>query len=298
MRFLATLLVMVPCVVAAYPIPPQSVRQLTEDADLIVVARIADVKVVALPDLDSFAPDTVATLVVEETWNGSAPSTLEVLYGANVSCPAPPRFEVGRRVVAFLSKGEGERYQTVGLSYGTKYPESPAEFEALRKEVAAVVQARRAGGFTLWEERLLLAFARPEERNDLLISMQGDEEGTRALSAKLVDQFERLFIERPSFDAAVPKVLWLIKTRPSKALDAVFADVIETVLSRESAPQWIVESLPLLEARLQKKQRKPRGATTVEAFEVGLGAKQPDDAEVKARWAAMKRAFKLKPSRR
>lgn len=298
MRLLATLLVMVPWMAFAYPIPPQSVRELTEGADLIIVARVAEVKTIAPPDDDFFAPDRVATLVVEETWNGSAPSTLEVLYGANYVCPAPPRFDVGRRVIAFLSRGDEKRYQTVGLSYGTKYPESAAEFETLRKEVAAVVQAQRAGSFKLWEERLLLAFASPATRNDALISLQGGEKGTRALSAKLIDQLERRFIERPSFDAAVPKALWLFKAKPSKALDAVFADVIETFLSREPAPLWVVESLPLLEARLQHKLPKPGEPVTLEELEVALGAQQPDDAEVKARWAVMKRAFKLKPSTR
>lgn len=295
MRLLATLPLIISVAAFAYPIPPQSVRELAESSELVVVARVRGVRSKPLSD-DVFAPDSVATLDVEETWKGAAVSTLEVAFSSSTSCPAPPRYETGRRVVAFLLRSKGT-WETTGLSYGTKYADN-SELEALRHEVAAVVAAQRGGSLAPWEDRLVHAFANPETRSDVLVSMQADEKGTRELRDAVLLQFERLFIERPSFDSAVPRVLWLFKTRPSKALDAVFADVIESTLAREPASSWVAESLPMMEARLRMTAPKPGQAKSVEQFEVALGEKQPVDAEVKAKWAAIKRAFKLRPSKR
>jgi hypothetical protein len=108
--------------VSAYPIPPQTLRMLTNDSELIVVARVEDVTHLE-KGYDKYDWYTaMARLEVISVVKGVARNRyLNVPYPADLACPAPPHYEVGDTVLAFLAPGEsGRDYITVGLSYGSK----------------------------------------------------------------------------------------------------------------------------------------------------------------------------------
>jgi hypothetical protein len=108
--------------VSAYPIPPQTLRMLTNDSELIVVARVEDVTQLE-KRYDKYDWYTaMARLEVISVLKGVAQNRyINVPYPANLACPAPPHYEVGETVLAFLAPSEsGSDYITVGLSYGSK----------------------------------------------------------------------------------------------------------------------------------------------------------------------------------
>ena len=48
----------------------------------------------------------IAVLRILETWKGEERSEIRVSYCSTMMCPAPPRFEEGEAVLAFLETGE------------------------------------------------------------------------------------------------------------------------------------------------------------------------------------------------
>jgi hypothetical protein len=99
---------------------PQPLRQLYLESELIVVANVLSIS-------RSFGPDsdiglTKALLYTDTVLKGSLPSTVvEVVYDANSNCPTPPKYKVGKKVLAFLKRAEnGPGYWTVGISWGAK----------------------------------------------------------------------------------------------------------------------------------------------------------------------------------
>src|SRR5687767_2912681 len=110
--------------VAAYPIPPQTIWEVTEDAHLVVVARVMRIEPGKSAGDPRGAPD-VAVLQVKEVWKGRALPQVRVSYRAGMACPAPPRFAPLLDVLAFLRiEKETQTLRVVGLSYGTLYLES------------------------------------------------------------------------------------------------------------------------------------------------------------------------------
>jgi hypothetical protein len=108
--------------VSAYPIPPQTLRMLTNDSELIVVARVEDVTQLE-KGYDKYDWYTaMARLEVISVVKGVAQNRfINVPYPADIICPTPPHYEVGDTVLAFLAPSEsGGDYITVGLSYGSK----------------------------------------------------------------------------------------------------------------------------------------------------------------------------------
>ncbi len=103
----------------AFPIPPRSLRQLYNDAELIVVANVQKTEAVELDDLWSRSK---ATLKVSSCLKGEVKgSTVAVYYAPNMVCPSPARYKTGKTVLAFLKAREkGEGYRTYALSYGAK----------------------------------------------------------------------------------------------------------------------------------------------------------------------------------
>src|SRR5947207_992629 len=146
-RYSAFLLVaLLPGLASAYPIPPVPLRKLVETSEVIVLARVVGVSSPELGEADPRWDADVAHLEVLETLKGSPPPSLEVRFTAAMICPAPPRYEPGEKVLAFLRSGdrmadelraedrsaeacaELERmrghWYTNSLSYGTLYPTS------------------------------------------------------------------------------------------------------------------------------------------------------------------------------
>ena len=129
----------------AYPISPVTLWELVERSEIIVLAEVKSVSSLETKTTDWNS--AVAKLQVLETWKGRATGTLEVPYPANLICPAPPVYDPGHQVIAFLVREKG-MLSTVGLSYGTRYPETAEDALAYRTAVAQaleILQAHRDG---------------------------------------------------------------------------------------------------------------------------------------------------------
>jgi hypothetical protein len=107
-------------VVAAYPIPPQTLRHLYHESDLIVVAKVG--QTITSQDEEGWALGKV-TLQVSSVLKGPVyTQNVDVYYVPGLICPAPPRYKEGETVLAFLHVAEDRAgYITTALSYGTKY---------------------------------------------------------------------------------------------------------------------------------------------------------------------------------
>lgn len=142
----------------AYPIPPRTLWSLTHEAEWVVWADVEEVRESSaeaenraergeppegLPAdwLEGLSPGFVARLRVREAWKGDARKgeQLEVHF-PELMCPAPPRYKQGLAVVAFLVRNEG-KWETVALSYGTRYPASNDDAEAYRRAVSLAKDA-------------------------------------------------------------------------------------------------------------------------------------------------------------
>jgi hypothetical protein len=113
------------CLIAetsAYPIAPRTLRRLTNDSELIVVARVDNVTPLRNAGDGSDWDTALARLEVISVVKGKVHNHyLSVPYPADLACPAPPHYEVGDTVLAFLTPSEfGSYYITAGLSYGSK----------------------------------------------------------------------------------------------------------------------------------------------------------------------------------
>ncbi|MCP3140835.1 hypothetical protein [Pyxidicoccus xibeiensis] len=260
----------------AFPINPQTLWELTAEAELVVWADVDEV--VAAPRDRSaekkprFTLDgEIARLHVREVWKGSArqDERLEVRFDSRLVCPAPPRYEPGLAVVAFLRRHEGKWF-TVALSYGTRYPTSRDEADAYRRVVtrAAQAQERTAGkaanlkaAQTDWQ---VLAASHPATRWDGLYALvpEADEHhawfDSRAprgasLSPEQREQLARGFVEHPPLDRALPMMLMALRGHASKEVDGVAARALETVLDGEEVPHWAGLAFNLLRERLGEK---------------------------------------------
>src|SRR5262249_57705503 len=67
-------------------------------------------------------------------WKGESPPELTVGFPGNLACPAPPLFNPGQRVLAFLAREQGG-VVNVGLASGTRYPRTPEAVGAYRSAV-------------------------------------------------------------------------------------------------------------------------------------------------------------------
>ena len=151
MRFLPRLcahvaltILLATCIALGYPIPPQTLWELTENANLIVVAKVETVVNLDRedPEVDSWA-DARTQLAVREVWKGAETETVEVAFGPHLVCPAPPRYVEGKTVLAFLRRDNGV-WTTVGLSYGTLYPDAD-ELDDFREVVKSALTLQRDG---------------------------------------------------------------------------------------------------------------------------------------------------------
>ena len=103
----------------AFPIDPQTLRMLTNDSELIVSASVE--KITLIKREDGFNTG-IARLKILSILKGAEESqSVDVSYDADMVCPAPPHYEEGATVLAFLARSQDSPgYFTVGLSYGAK----------------------------------------------------------------------------------------------------------------------------------------------------------------------------------
>jgi hypothetical protein len=257
--------------VHAYPISPVPLWDLVEQADLIVVAVVEEV-VLAPPMQPEAEPRwdaDVARLSVLEVWKGDAPEVVEVGFTAALICPAPPRYEVGRTVTAFLHRAEGA-WQTVGLSYGSLYF-APSELagvhdlvqEALvlqrgrvdpRRKVAWHVEAARQRA-TRWHGLYPLMPAADE------LHSYYDSTGRRpagALTAEQLATIARGFVEDPAVDSTLPMVLAVLAGYRSRDVDVTAVAAVEALLAEKQAPWWTDQALVAVLERYGDRQAKAR----------------------------------------
>src|SRR5215475_6813456 len=105
--------------VGAFPIDPQTLRMLTNESELIVSARVE--KITLIKCEDGFNTG-IARLNILSILKGAEESqSVDVYYEPDMVCPAPPHYEEGATVLAFLTRSQDSPgYFTVGLSYGAK----------------------------------------------------------------------------------------------------------------------------------------------------------------------------------
>jgi hypothetical protein len=142
------------------------------EADVVAVARVLSVSE-RHPDGKRDWNNAAAHLEIVETSKGTAPERLEVPFPAELLCPAPPRYVEGQTVLAFL-RHDADRWATVGLSYGTLYPD--ADDLPVMREAASEILALRPGDTRAHTALLVHLASRRATRWDGLFELvpQGD----------------------------------------------------------------------------------------------------------------------------
>ncbi|NTX52960.1 hypothetical protein [Myxococcus sp. CA039A] len=292
----------------AYPIPPVTLWPLTQEAELIVWADVERVRIAPRERDEQGMPwddDEIATLKIRETWKGSVRpgERVEVLFSSDIMCPAPPRYEPGRSVIAFLSNGNG-RWWTVGMSYGTRHPTNPADVDAYRRGVTAArgAQARSAPPQRKetanseqehldWQVRAAL---HPATRWDGLYELS---QGAAALTRAQRQQLAHGFTTQPSFDHTVAQMLTTLRGFPHKDFDRATANVLETVFVEQGAPPWISKAFDLLRERHGEKP-EPRTPWYKRVPSKSPIEAKAEQARALARdWLSFKKRHGLKPRR-
>ncbi len=127
--------------VRAYPIAPQPLHELVAGSDLIAVVRPAPWTPIP-PGASTFQRVSVE-LHVEEVLRGlDSPASITTTHPLS-SCPAPPKYPEGERVLAFLVLDDERNGHTFGWSYGTKLldPEALDVYGARIRELVALIDA-------------------------------------------------------------------------------------------------------------------------------------------------------------
>lgn len=113
---------------SAYPITPRPLRKLIVESKFIVQAFVLDI----LEEKTSgrkknksnqLFDRTYAKLLIRQLWQGNIISdTIKVFYEPGLICPAPPQFDKGAEIIAFLDpKSDSDKdYEVHALSYGVK----------------------------------------------------------------------------------------------------------------------------------------------------------------------------------
>jgi hypothetical protein len=296
----------------AYPIPPVALWELVERSQLIVLAEVE--KVSPMERAGDDWNSAVARLRVIETWKGQRLETVEVPYPANMICPAPPVFDPGHRVIAFLVKGK-DGYSTVGLSYGTRYPETPEDEDAYRNAVRTaqeIVTAHRGGLVELAERQAwnLKLLSHEATRWDGLYSLEprSDERHARydrrepppELSAEDREALAKAFLSAPPVDSALPIMLRALQEVRDARVTAAAVDAFQAVLDARHFPWWGKEALGLIAARLGEPADGGTLSPLAQTFEDTATASWPlragdTEAEVQRAWIELKTRHRLTP---
>lgn len=252
--------------VLAYPIRPVPLWELVERAERIVLAEVIDEVEARRPPIDLEGapsvtmvrgPGSLVLLSVHETWKGATEEELQVTYSPGLICPAPPRYEVGRTVVAFLKRGEAG-WWTVGLSYGTLYPaiEEVRDYRELVKEAVrlqSAITVTEAGSLD-W---LVDAASRPGTRwhglyqlvprSDELHSFYDAERipalPKMGLSLAHLKKIAVGFVASPPVDRTLPMALAILSDYLDQGVDYAAVSAVEALLVRKRPPWWIRDAM-------------------------------------------------------
>jgi len=303
----------------AYPISPVSLWSLTERAELVVWADVEAIEPApASGDDDPLGGASVARLRIREAWKGQAPKgeRLGVTFHPSVICPAPPRYEPGHAVVAFLVR-QGETWWTAALSYGTRYPADAVETEAYRQavtrahraQVRATQPATGSPKTDLEQGRLdwlVFVATQPALRWDGLYDLvpQADTnhffydrspaQTAPSLTQSHREQLADSFVKHPPNDQTLPMLLAVLRGHKNTAVDAVAASALESVFQnrKQAPPDWTGLALDLLRERLGEKPVKP---TAPLEDPLQATASGDDASDLGQRWERFKQRHHLKP---
>jgi hypothetical protein len=233
-----------------------SLWELVEDAELIVLADVRGVRRKEAPPtaglLRLMEEDATAELAIVEVWKGDASGLVAVPFSLDMICPAPPRYVVGKRVLAFLKEQTGQ-WTTVERSDGTLYPDDDETVDAFRGLVARArrIQSSTGSGDT-FVEWLVAAAEHPGTRWHGLYPLTSpfnifwDDDVRTIKYAFNSDQLDRIalaFVRSPSTDRALPIFLELISRHPYPGLDAAIARAIDAVLAEPEPPHWAADAV-------------------------------------------------------
>jgi hypothetical protein len=205
----------------------------------------------------------VAVLRVLENWKGPFTDLVRVGFSSGMICPAPPRYIEGQEVLAFLQREEDNRHEdlwwTVGLSYGTLYPqaedrqhfwrlvhrlqvEGPSPSLEFQRDWHVEAAARRS---TRWHG-LFGIFLRFDS-----IHIVYDRRGERLefFTPAELESIARGFLEEPSNDVTFPMTLDILRDFESAEIDATAVALVEGLLLRDPPPFWTMQSMRLVMER-------------------------------------------------
>ncbi|MEM9556936.1 MAG: hypothetical protein AAGC60_21940 [Acidobacteriota bacterium] len=248
--------------VQAYPIPPVPLWGLVAKADLIVVAEVVEV---AERDADEDDWNSaVARLEVIDALKGETGASIEVPFPAGLMCPAPPHYEPGERVLAFLSRDDGG-WRTVALSYGTLYPDDEAlEDFRLLIDRAIDLQTDEKAAERAPIDWLVRAAALPGTRwhglyelapwGDRIRSFydRGDRRGRLGeLRPRHAELLAESILRHAVDDPTLPQMLVVLAHHDDPRIDALAAGVVEVGLrvdseadpGEEQVPWWLRDVL-------------------------------------------------------
>jgi hypothetical protein len=267
----------------AYPIAPVTLWQLTEQAELVVLARVVAVE---SPQQDHDERDfesDIARLQVLEVWKGSTGGDVAVSFARGLICPAPPRYVPGETVLAFLESGATRaaslrkdvkaevrqdltakwtnRWFTVALSYGTLYPEAD-DLPFLHDLVddALALQGRSPvpeGEKRAWHVRAATrrvtrwqGLYALDRETDKAHSFYGRAKRTRTNpTPDERREVMRGFILEPSDDHTLAMTLSFVGSQPEPEFDRVVLGQVERLLAEPKVPYWLGDAMARLAER-------------------------------------------------
>ncbi len=309
---------LLPRAASAYPISPRTLWWLAADAELIVVARVAEVRELPPAAGDGFRLNSaVAVLEVDEVWKGEAGVSVEVPFPRSMICPAPPVYAENHSVLAFLAWDEASgAWSTVALSYGTLYPAADelADFRRLTRQALTLQKGRRlrrpavgwlieaaASPATRWHGLYELI---PElDRLHAFYDDLSERPATRfRLSSDHLAVLAGGFARMPRVDPTTPMALGALLDYRSKEVDRAAAAVVEAALADEQPAYWLPEAVfltldrfgdPNPRQRLAALQEGPARRAPIEAWralwqqarvELGIPAVPPAERRDRDVW--------------
>jgi hypothetical protein len=129
-----------------WPIPPQPLRQLFREADLVIVGKPGETR--AAGQAEEFWGSSTVVLQIEKIIKGKCDAReITVFYCPNMVCPAPDQYPQGKTLLVFLTWSEKRKgYFAPGLSYASKVLEAGALKIYLERldELARIPQEKRS----------------------------------------------------------------------------------------------------------------------------------------------------------
>lgn len=300
----------------AFPNETWTLWELTQHSELVVWAEVEEVlELLPAKSIEEnqrrarWQDCEVAHLRIRETWRGKARpgERIKVRFNSHIICPvAPPVYEPGQAVIAFLAQGDGAWRTVTHSMYGTRYPLNEDELAGYRRAVTRVrvaeeqaIVARAAGresgvmaALTDWQVFVAL---HPATRWDGLYGLEPEsDEGLsvwdsrRPRPAHLLpthrEQLARAFVEAPAVDRSLPMMLTVLRGHESAEVDHMAARALESILAKPPPPRaWVRGAFELLRERYGEKPL-PR-------------PEQPEDPPLLPQWQQFKQRHHLDPKR-